>query len=259
MRGIAATMVMAAVLGLTACGEEREPTAPAVSTGAAEDEPPVPALSDSEAEALAFQAAWEAAAPVTASDPRHGDEDDLRWPEPVAGRFEFREGSVIPLGAGLFALVSSGHVEGADPGTPGAVAIHYLRREGDGFRRVDVDPLFLAGGQGGEPPAFELSRELTPAPALVIRTGAVRGGRSCVTADLVELTPSHPVLRAEAIPLGHDAADGDEQDWSGALQPGRRGRDFGVQYSGADDARATWVLTSEGVYRAQGQPRLPGC
>lgn len=254
-----AILAGAAALLLSACQQEAATgEEPVVSTGAAEDEVAVAELSGEEASALAFQAAWEAAAPVTASDPRASDEEDDRWPEPVEGSFEFREGHVVQLGVNLYALISSGYVEGAGHATPGALAIHYLRRQDDGFLRVEVQPMFIAGGSSGAPPAFEVRTDLMPAPTVVIESGSTNQGETCVVTDLVELTPSHPVQRALDIPTARETED-NEDEWAGVLQPGRRGRDFAVQYSGASDARAAFVLTDIGTYRGAGVPRLPGC
>jgi hypothetical protein len=259
MRNLAAWIGAACVLTLGGCGqEEATGEEPAVSTGAAEDEVTAPELSAEEASALAFRAAWEAAAPVTAADPRASDEDDNRWPEPVEGSFEFREGQVVQLATNQYALISSGYVEGAGHSTAGALAIHYLRRDGDGFRRIEIDPMFIAGGSGGQAPTFEVRRDLTPSPAVVVSSGMTNQGETCVVGSVVELTPSHPVLRAIEMPLAHEASDG-EGNWTGELAAGRRGRDFAIQYSGASDARASWILTDIGLYRAASEPRLPGC
>ena len=259
MRSLAILVGMTAALSLAACqGDAASGEEAVVSTGAAEDEVAAPELSQEEATALAFRAAWDAAAPVTASDPRAADEDDDLWPEPVEGSFEFREGQVVQLGTEMFAFISSGHVEGGGRSTPGALAVHYLRREGDGFRRVEVPPMFIAGGSSGQPPSFEIRLDLTPAPALVIESGMTNQGETCTVIDLIELTPSHPVIRALDIPAAHEGPEA-EDNWTGELTAGRRGRDFSVQYAGASGARATWILTDIGTYRAQGQPRLPGC
>lgn len=259
MRNLAILVGATAILGLAACqGDTTAKADEAVSTGAAEDEVAAPELTEDEAAARAFDAAWDAAAPVTASDPRLGDDDDQRWPEPISGRYEFRSGEVVQLSSDLYALISSGHVEGAGRTTRGALAFHYLTRTEDGFRRLGVDPLFIAGGVSGQPPAFTIRRDLTPAPAVVIDTRAEDGDGACVVTQVVELTPSHPVLRATDIPTAYVPSDG-EGGWEGALTTGRAGRDFEVQYSGASNARADWVLTDVGVYRASGQPRLSGC
>ena len=259
MRKLAILVGVATALGLGACqNESAAKQEDVVSTGAAEDEVAAPELTQDQAAARAFQAAWDAAPPVTSADPRLGDEDDLRWPEPISGRYEFRSGEVVQLSTDLYALVSSGHVEGAGRATTGALAFHYLTRTDDGFRRLDVDPIFIAGGVSGQPPAFSIRRDLTPAPAVIINTRSEDGDGACVVSQIVELTPSHPVLRATAIPAAYAPTDG-SGGWEGALATGRPGRDFAVQYSGASDARVEWVLTDVGTYRAAGQPRLSGC
>ena len=62
-----AILVGATALCLSACGGESAPgEEPVVSTGAAEDEVVAPELTDEEAGALAFRAAWEAAAGMVA-------------------------------------------------------------------------------------------------------------------------------------------------------------------------------------------------
>lgn len=254
MRDLVLVISLSVMVGLAGCQGETDAKADeTVSTGAAEDEVAAPELSEAEAESLAFEAAWEAGAPVTASDARLNDEDDNRWPEPVAGSFEFRQGQVVRLGTDLYALISSGHASSARASSPGALAFHYLSRTEDGFRRLDVSPIFIAGGSGGEPPSFTIRDDLTPAPAVVITTAG-----ACAKTQIVELTPSHPVLRARDIPTAR-STDSGEGGWEGALQTGRVGRDFEVQYSGASESRATWILTDMGTYRATGQPRLPGC
>lgn len=253
------TMLLAAtiLLGLAGCQPETDTQADeTVSTGAAEDEVAAPELAADLAEARAFEAAWDAAAPVTASDPRLNDDEDARWPEPIQGSYVFEGGELVPLSTDLFALVSSGHTQSGRG--KGAVAIHYLTQTEDGFRRVGSEPLFIAGGDAGQPPSFIVEQGLTPSPALVITTSIPANGGTCASSQLVELAPSQPVLRATGIPARYQAAQAD-RSWQGAFQPGRTGRDFDVGYTGASEGTATWVLTDAGTYRASGQPRLAGC
>lgn len=253
LAGLAVALILAGCQPQAAAVADETP-----STGAAEDEVAAPELSVEQAEARAFQAAWDAAAPVTASDPRLNDEEDGRWPEPIPGQFEFRESELIQLSTDLFALVSSGHAQGGGQTTRGALAFHYLSRTTDGFRRVGASPLFIAGGGAGQAPTFTVRRDLTPATAVVIHTRTQNGRGTCTVSQLVELTPSQPVLRATGIATGFEATNG-QGNWEGALETGRSGRDFDVQYSGASDAEATWVFTDAGTYRAPAQPRLSGC
>ncbi|MBN8551549.1 MAG: hypothetical protein J0L52_01470 [Caulobacterales bacterium] len=259
MRSLTLLLGVTAALVLAGCEANTAPEAEeTLSTGAAEDEVSAPELSAEQAQARAFRAAWDSAAPVTASDPRLNDEDDARWPEPIPGRFEFRSAELIQLSSDLYALVSSGHVQDGGRTTKGALAFHYLARTDDGFRRVGAAPLFIAGGGAGQPPTFTVRHDLTPATAIVVNTRTENGRGTCTVSQLIELTPSQPVLRATSIPTGFEATSGDGS-WTGALETGQAGRDFDVQYSGASDAEATWVFTDAGTYRASGQPRLSGC
>lgn len=258
-RKLAILLGATAVLGLAACQSQSETKQEdTVSTGAAEDEVATPELSEELANARAFQTAWEAPPPVSASDPRLNDRDDVRWPEPVRGRFEFRSGRVIQLSSDLYALISSGYVEGAAASAPGAIAFHYLARTADGFRLLDVSPLFVAGGVGGQPPTFSVRQGIMPAPVVIVETQTPNARGTCAVAQLVELTPGQPVLRATALPMAFAPASGGGA-WIGELATGRPGRDFDVQYSGASDGQAVWILTDVGTYRASGQPRLSGC
>lgn len=250
---------LAVVLSLAACQAETATRADDTpSTGAAEDEVAAPELTADQANARAFEAAWEAAAPVTASDPRLADDEDGRWPEPLRGQFEFRSAELVQLSSDLYALVSSGFVEGAGASTQGVLAFHYLTRTEDGFRKVGAEPLFIAGGRSGQAPTFTVRRDLMPAPVVLIDTRTERNGGACTQAQIVELAPSQPLLRATGIPMAFETGDA-SRSWQGQPQPGRPGRDFGIQYSGASSGHADWVLTDAGTYRASGQPRLSGC
>lgn len=247
MRRFPLVLTLGALLVTTACQGEanEEPAAPGEIVEAAG--PTVAPLAPEDADALAFRAAWDEAGPVTASDP------DTEFG--VDGAFEFRQGTVRDLGAGLFALVSTGVGENG----AGVVAIHYLVRTEDGFRDSDVDPLFISSGTGGEP-RWTLHSDLTPSPSVLVEARSTGDGRVCSTGTLVELTPSHPMLRAEEIPLRvEDAERGAEGSVQAELARGAVGRDFTLTYTGASEAEVDYVLTDMGFYRPMSEPDLPGC
>ena len=246
MRRFPLALILGALLATTACqGEVTKEPAVDETEGLDASGPAVQPLSQEEANTLAFRAAWEAAAPVTASDPAEGG---------LEGSFEFRQGVARDLGAGLFAFVSSGVGEDG----AGAVAIHYLVRTEDGYRESDVDPLFVSAGTGGDP-QWAVRTDITPQPLLVVQSRATGSGRTCTNAVLVELTPSHPVLRAEAVPMEVASAEGGDDALTSAFERGALGRDFTVQYSGASDAEVSYVFTDMGFYRAMNAPNLPDC
>ncbi|MGB0132646.1 hypothetical protein [Dokdonella sp.] len=247
MRRFPLVLMMGALLATTACQQQASSEAIAAGETAETTEPVVEPLAPEEANALAFRTAWDEAPPVTASDP--DPDSDLE------GSFAFRQGTVRDLGAGLFALVSSGV---GDDGA-GAVAIHYLVRTEDGFRDSDVDPLFVSAGTGGEP-QWTLRTDLTPQPALVVEARSTGEGRTCATGTLVELTPSHPVLRALDMRLKvEDSQGGADGSAEAQLSRGTVGRDFTLTYTGASEAEVDYVLTDMGFYRAMSEPSLPWC
>ena len=246
MRRFPLALTFGVLLATSAC-QPSAPEAPTETLDASETAP-TPELSPEQANALAFRAAWDSAAPATASDPNPESE--------VPGSFEFTDSTVQPLGAGLYALISTGV---GDNGA-GAVAIHYLVRTPDGFRRNEVEPLFISAGSGGEP-QWTLRSDLTPVPAVLVSARSTGQGRTCQIGSLVELTPSHPVLRADEMRLRVSDADGAESAaLEGQLAPGRVGGNFTLTFSGASDAVVTYVLTDLGTYRPMGEPNsLPGC
>lgn len=247
-----------AVLALAACQRPAEDKAPetAAPPPVAAPAAALPAIDlDSPAQqALAFRAAWDRAPPVTAPAPE----------ESGGGDFTFAAGKLTPLGGDRYAFVSDG--QGPDGHvSPGAVAIHYLQRTPDGFRRLPADPLIVDGGTFGNPPDWTIQQGLLPGPALVASSGGTWQGYTCSGASVVELTPERPVLRAGYVRLyySNGGAVEDEskaQEMEGRLLPGTPGRAFVVQYSGASTARVTWRLAADGTYRPADEPAdLPWC
>lgn len=248
-----------AALALAACqrpAEDKAPEASGPPPASAAPAAPLPAVDvDSPAQlALAFRAAWDRAPPVKAPAPE----------ESGGGDFTFSSGKLTPLGGDRYALVSNGQGEDAHV-SPGAVAIHYLQRTPDGFRRLPAAPLIVDGGTFGNPPEWTLQQGLLPNPALVATSGGTWQGYTCSGASVVELTPERPVLRAGYVRLYYSdggAAEDESKarEMEGRLLPGTPGRAFVVQYSGASQARVTWRLAADGSYKPVDEPAdLPWC
>lgn len=248
-----------AVLALAACQQPAEEpnagktaTAPVTAPVAA----PLPAidLNDPQQLASAFRAAWDRAAPAKAPAPEQSG----------GGDFTFTGGKLVPLGGERYAFVSDG--QGGDGHvSPGAVAIHYLERTANGFRRVDAAPLIVDGGTFGNPPEWTIQQGLLPAPALVATSGGTWQGYSCSGASVVELTPQRPVLRADYVRLYYSNSgavldDKAAEEMEGRLVPATPGREFAVQYSGASTARVIWRPSADGTYKPTNEPAdLPWC
>lgn len=251
-------MASLAVLALAACqppAEETEAgkTAAAPAPAAA---PALPAidLNDPQQITSAFRAAWDRAAPAKAPAPEQSG----------GGDFTFTTGKLVPLTGERYAFVSDG--QGGDGHvSPGAVAIHYLERTPDGFRRIDAAPLIVDGGTFGNPPEWTIQQGLLTAPALIATSGGVWQGYACSGASVVELTPERPVLRADYVRLNYSNGGAvmegrNAEEMEGRLVPATPGREFAVQYSGASTARVVWRLGADGTYKPTNEPRdLPWC
>lgn len=252
-----ASWLIASVLALSvAACQQPQPEAPkddrAASTPVAPPVGPTAPLSAAET-AQAFQAAWDQAPPVRRPAPE----------ESGGGQFTFDSGRLTPLGGDRYALVSEGQGEDAHV-SPGALAIHYVTRTADGFRRADADPLILTDGTFGKAPDWSIREGLLPAPALLTESGGTWQGYTCTGADVVELTPQRPILRAANVKLHYSDASGnpnsDGGQIDGRFEPGAPGRDFKVRYVGSRSALVTWRLGADGTYTPVDEPAdLPWC
>lgn len=248
--------VSLAVLALSACqrpAEEKTAEAAAPPPAAPTSALPAVDLDSSEQQGLAFRAAWDRAPPATSPAPEQSG----------GGAFTYSSGKLTPLGGDRYAFVSDGQGEEGHV-SPGAIAIHYLQRTPDGFRRLDVDPLIVPGGTFGNAPDWSVRTGLLPGPAIVAESGGTWQGYTCSGSAVVELTPERPLLRAGYVRLFYSndgAVEGPQaQTLEGRLVPGTPGRDFAVQYSGASGARVTWRLGADGTYKPVDEPAdLPWC
>lgn len=256
MKSISSPLIVSLMaLAVAACQQpEPEAAAPASAEAAPPAAPVGPTAPISAAETVqAFRAAWDRAPPVTRPAPD----------ESGGGSFTFSGGQLTPLGGDRYALVSEGSGEDAHV-SPGALAIHYVTRTANGFQRADVAPLILTGGTFGKAPDWSVRQGLLAGPALLAESGGTWQGYSCSGADVVELTPAGPVLRAEYVKLhysdasGNPNSDGGQVD--GRFEPGAPGRDFKVRYVGSASALVTWRLGADGTYKPVDEPAdLPWC
>lgn len=248
-----------AVLALAACQQPAEEPKAGTTGAASAPAPaatPLPALDLNDPQQLtaAFRAAWDRAAPAVAPANENSG----------SAAFTFTTGKLVALGGERYAFVSDGQGDDGHA-SPGAVAIHYLERTAEGFRRVDAAPLIVDGGTFGNPPEWTLQPGLFAAPALIAASGGTWQGYSCSGASVVELTPARPVLRADFVRLNYSnggaVLDGQTaEEMEGRLVPGTPGRDFTVQYTGASTARVIWRLAADGTYKPANEPAdLPWC
>lgn len=127
----------------------------------------------------------------------------------------------------------------------GLVAVHYLRLEQGRWRVVGAWPWFLGGNSFGDPGDFSLSQGLLPGPTLLLDTGYSGMGQSCLSTNVIELTPQRPILRAsilmeyDYLPTspGSDLQEDEMRTaFTGTLKPDG-GQSFLVLYRGEDGPR----------------------
>ncbi|MNV10484.1 hypothetical protein D3C71_1010130 [compost metagenome] len=241
---------------LVSCDQPSKPSAsveaPHVEapTLAAESAPVEP-LSIDQLTALAFRAAWGAPPPIERNETTDGQTEHRTY----------RSGKLIPLDGDRFAFISEGH-GGEAHVSAGALAIHYLKRTGDGFERVGSWPAFLVSGTWGSPPEWKIRTDLTPSPTVIAEGGGTWQGYTCSWAHVIELTPQRPVIRIDQIGMSYSdggaRVDGSSKSMEGVLIPGQKGKTMRVRYTGDVDETVTYAKVGE-VYDPVNLPDLPSC
>lgn len=248
-------MILALVCALIAACErdqsiQSERPEEAVASGPVSPAETPPELTPEELRALAFRAAWGAPPPIERREVVGGQEDVRTY----------RSGQLVPLGAGRFAFLSSG--EGGDAHVnAGSLAIHYLSRNASGFRLEGSWPGFIVSGTFGQSPRWTVRHDIMPSPSLVVEGGGTWQGYSCGWADIVELTPSGPIVRAPNLRLsyGSGGALGDAgESFDGVIEPGVVGHTFLVRFSGDHEGTVTFAKAGD-EYDPVDMPDMPWC
>ncbi|MBS0295015.1 MAG: hypothetical protein JSR45_01800 [Proteobacteria bacterium] len=246
-KAIAGAALTAALLA--AC--DRKPAAPAAPDPvAAERQVAQAAAATPELEA-AFLAAFGQKSPATRTVDREGEKVTL----------VYRPLKLLTLGDRLV-LVAGGRVNEGCHLCVGSLAVAYLRKGATGFTAEGFWPEIADGETWGEPPMWRLREDLFPNPALEARGGGTQSGCTFEQADLIELTPEKPVVRARSILTGYDGSgegEGRGRSIDATLKPLTPGKAFAVDYSGAVRTSVVWRRVGE-AYAATGQyPPLPAC
>ena len=134
-------------------------------------------------------------------------------------------------------LVSKGSVADASHGTPGRIAIHYLRRSAGGFAVDRAFPRAAEAGSHGGMEDFSVTRRFTALPAVYAEGGGTWQGYTCSTAVLTELRPEGPVGIA-VIPIYYDNQGATDRhrprSVEGRIANIRRGQSFDVVFTGTE-------------------------
>jgi len=175
-----------------------------------------------------------------------------------------RPGVLVPLGGERYGLVAlETDLMGAH-GSPGAVAVAYLRRGRTGWRLERAWPEFIWSGNNGNP--ADVIRVLTfaEAPLVVLDSDYVGQGQHTDTAWIIRLRGDRPEFLGR-IPTGgslesEECSDCWRYEYRGVIGPPRkRGDVLSVTYSGRvqmDDGR--WRRLSQWTdYRSRDGELVP--
>lgn len=255
--GVAA-LVLAVIAGLyfgrTSVGDDGIIDLPMPTENEAEDSnlveakalPDVRALPAGEQLARAFEAAFgqRGPAPRTVADyTTTFSPGVLRWIGPRA------------------VLVSPGVSESGCHACTGALAVHYLEAEGDGFRVAGRWEDALAVGAFGKPPEWSLSTLLSAQPMLRTRMRDGNQGYFCTSETFYELGPQGPRKIAD-IPVGYDdvgALGATGKTIEGKIINAVRGQSFDVVYSGSRRFSEHYVRGPGGFAVAGGRSTMETC
>ena len=169
----------------------------------------------------------------------------------------YRPAKLVPLGS-LSVLISEARTDGCH-GCSGSLAIHYLAREGTGFRVVGAWPEISDGGSFGEPPSWKVRDDLFSGPAIVADAGGTWQGCTVAYADIIELTPDTPVVRARRVLTTFDDGDDEARGVDGTIRAEQKDHAFAVDYAGDHPRTIEYRATGDVFQAARGAPGLPSC
>jgi Short C-terminal domain len=143
----------------------------------------------------------------------------------------------------------------------GAVSVHYLAAEGDGFR-VTGEWLSVATADYGHPPDWRVTDELTGRPALRVENGGGNQGIFCSFVSYYDLGAPRPaeVARVQT-GFTDEGYRGEEEGVAleGQLAHVRAGRSFDVVYSGDESFTETYRFRGGRFVREGRESRVPTC
>jgi len=162
-------------------------------------------------------------------------------------------------------LVSPGRSDQDCHACSGAIAIHYLEAQGDGFR-VTGQGLNGGGGAGwGAPPDWRFSTMLTSEPLLESSAGGTWQGHTCAWTRFYAFAQGGP---AEVVSMqlhqdnsGAVTEESGEQvtDISGQIRNVVKDRSFDVTYTGSERFTERYVRRGARYVLAGGTTRMSGC
>ena len=178
---------VAAVLVLAGCQRHDAPAAKSQPGIPAPEKPPSHAVAYTAADLLtAFKEAYGQPAPVETAD-QNGE------------KTVYNPAALIDITPEIVALIAKGEIPDGCHACAGSDSIFYMRHTGKSFELLGKWPSIAGQAEFGHAADWSQRNDLTKYPALMFTRGG--GGQGCYSKgfDLVELTPSRPILRAENV------------------------------------------------------------
>ncbi|MCR5872439.1 MULTISPECIES: hypothetical protein [unclassified Sphingomonas] len=122
----------------------------------------------------------------------YGKDGAAQVQEDDAGVINVTPGQLLWIGD-IAVLLSPGANESDCHACSGALAIAYLKPQGDGFAVTGKWPTLVRGSGWGAEPEWRVTNEFTDNPAIYVESGDTAQGYSCGGASITELKPDGPV------------------------------------------------------------------
>lgn len=168
---------------------------------------------------------------------------------------------VVDESNNVWALLSTGSLDGAGHGDGGINAVHYLQASPTGWQRKgEWLNLGATGTVGNAATSWAFTGLLGRNPYLVTSGGGVWQGCALSISTLTELTPGGPVDRGSFTDgMGSGAGIGQtEQSYEGQIVAAEPDKSFSVGYTGTRSLTQRYVL-KDGAYELVGKDQIPGC
>ncbi len=177
---------------------------------------------------------------------------------------QFSPHLLVDIGGNRAALISTGaSADCQDCG--GAIAVHYMQRDNGEFRVVGQWFDLAPSAGSGDPPTAQTRTDLFDHTALQLEAVDRMQGCTFSTANVYELEPTGPALRAKDIVMMRDniamgaLRRGVQVDDYANVLPEKKGRSFLVQYHGTLPGDLHFSPGPNGVWTSVGNIKLPDC
>jgi len=158
----------------------------------------------------AESAKYTAADLLTAFKEAYGQPAPVEMTDGNGSTTVYNPASLIDITPEIVALIVKGEIPDGCHACSGSDSIFYLRRTGQSFELLGKWPNLAGQAEFGHAANWSTRDDLTPYPSLFFTSSGGGMGCSITSSDIVELTPSRPILRAENVLTDLEYVPGEE-------------------------------------------------